>query len=64
MESLRSKEIEGDIIELKSEVTIVKTDLSALQSVVANLAAEVAALRDTVDTIERSAKVVTLRGGS
>lgn len=64
MESLRSKEIEGDIIELKSEVTIVKADLSALQSVVANLAAEVAALRDTVDTIERSAKVVTLRGGS
>lgn len=61
---IRRKTIEGDLVELRDDVSTMKADIAALTRSVEGLTSELAQLRDTVDTIERANKVINLRGAS
>ena len=49
---------------LQAETASLRADLSALQSIVGNLAFQVGQLADDVQSIERSNKIVSFRGSA
>ena len=64
IKALQNKFVETDISELQSEVSSLGADHAALARTVESLSFEVANLRDTLDAIERSGKVIALRGSA
>ena len=61
LKGVKTKFIESDIEQLRADVGQLRSNFLELQATVSNLALEVASLRDALDSIDRSAKVVALR---